>query len=772
MTERLRGWLLPPLAVSFALGVLLGRAAASPWYGAVGCLAGLAACLLLRDRGRFCALLALFLALGCLRGFFGYHPVLPPEGEVSVTGVVSEEIQTRDNGQVRSALADLRLDGLPLSGGAYWSFYADTLPEGLGPGMSVSFRGRVYHPSRALNPDGYDFREELLRRSIRVGIYGNDDLTVSPPDFFSFAGFTARLRHRLSAALTAALGDEAGPYAAAMLLGARSNLPREDRTAFSRLGIAHLLSVSGFHVGLLIGLLALLFRLLRLPQPLRMGLYASVLTFYCALCGWSQPVLRASLLLLLSRAGRMLNRPRSPLHLLSAAWLILLWMNPVQLTGLSFQLTFGAVLGLALVTPTLSSFFHPENRIARWLRDGLAAGVGAQIGILLPELYAFQELPLLGLMVNIPALALGAGLLGLYWAALLTLPLPWLNGPVCAVARWATAAFLACVRALGSLPGVTLWTRTSGTLTVIGMLLLTAGLCCLFRWKRRSRALMTGFGLALTVLSLLPWPHRSAEYVQLAVGGADASVLWDQDQVIVMDAGYEDGALSDFLHRRRLTPDAVILTHLHTDHVLGLEAMMEDGIPIRRIYLPWGAERADIHPSALELLDRLRAGGTDILTLAAGDRLPLPDGEIRVLWPEEGMVRPGQDANESCLTVMIDIRGTALLQTGDLDGRYEMYAAAPADLLKVAHHGSFSSTSEAFLAAVDPSAALLSCDRTERHRQVAERLGAVPLYSTAAHGMLTVRFGDHAFTVETFLTPEATEIRTQKEVSSDDPDGV
>ena len=136
-------------------------------------------------------------------------------------------------------------------------------------------------------------------------------------------------------------------YASAMLLGVRSLLPREDRTAFSRLGIAHLLSVSGFHVGILIALLAPAFRLLRLPQWVRILLYAVVLGFYSALCGWAQPVLRASLLLLLSLWGRILNRPRLLTHLLSAAFLALLFVSPVQLTGLSFQLSFGAVLGLA-----------------------------------------------------------------------------------------------------------------------------------------------------------------------------------------------------------------------------------------------------------------------------------------------------------------------------------------------------------------------------------------------------------------------------------------
>lgn len=767
MTARLRGWLLPPAALCFALGVLLGRIAASPWTGALALLPAAGAVFLLRGKKRFCAVLSLFLALGCLRGYQAYHPSLPEPGSFVVSGIVSEEIQARSNGQFRTALANVTLDGRALPGGrAYWSFYADELPAGLTPGIQVSFQGRVYHPSGASNPGGYDFREELLRRGIRAGIYGSADLNVSPPAFFSPAGRIAALRHALRLRLLAALGEETGEYASAMLLGTRSFLPREDRLAFSRLGVAHLLSVSGFHTGVLMALLGLLFRWLRLPRKLRLFLFSAVLFLYAALCGWSQPVLRASLLVLLAEAGRILNRPRLLTHLLSAAFLILLFFSPVQLTGLSFLLSFGAVAGLALVTPFLSALLSPSGALSRRLWRGLSAGLGAQIGILLPQLSAFQELPLLGLLANLPMMALGSWLIGLYWAVLLTLPFPALSSLCCRAAGICTAGFLAAVRSVGALPGITLWTKAAGPLTGLGVVLLTAGLCGLLRLRGRSRLLLSGAGVLLTVLSLLPGSHLATEYIQFSVGSADAAVLWDQNRLYVLDAGYEDGVLSSFLRRGRLTPDAVILTHLHSDHVYGLQAMMEDRIPIPLIYLPDGAEAADIHPSAMELLEKLKAGGTEIRTLAAGDTLDLPSGNIRVLWPEKGRTRPGQDANQSSLVLRLDLKGSVLLQTGDLDGRYEMYAAAPADVLKVAHHGSLSSSSPAFLAAVHPSAALLTCDDAQRHLQFQDRLGDIPLFSTALHGMLTVRFEENAFTVETYLTPSETDFVSESNEQS------
>ncbi|MBQ3705476.1 MAG: ComEC/Rec2 family competence protein [Clostridia bacterium] len=752
MTARQRGWLLPPLAVFFAAGILLGRIASSWVYGAAGSVLALAACLLLRGRGRFCALLALGLALGCLRGALAFHPALPAEGSYAVSGIVSAEVESRAERQIRTSLSQVTLDGVPLRGGAYWSFYAEEIPEGLVPGMRVTFLGSLYHPSGPSNPDGYDFREELLRRGITVGLYGQEDLAVSLPASFSLSGSAAALRHRLSRALLSSpLGEEAGAYAAAMLLGNRSFLPREDRTAFSRLGIAHLLSVSGFHTGIIIAFLALLFRRLRLPQKCRLPVYALVLGGYVLLCGSAQPVLRASLLLLLYQRGRMLARPRSMLHLLSAAWLLMLTLSPVQLTGLSFQLSFAAMAGLTLLSSFFSSLWQPEGKWGRRLRDSFSAGLAAQIGILLPELKAFQELPLLALLLNIPLMAYSSLLIALYWAALLSLPLPFLSDGICFLARWATQGLLALVRLLGSLPGITLWTKAPTLLSAAGVLLLAAGCCGMLRLRPRSRGWLSAVGCLVLALSLIPLPHRGTEYIQFSVGDADAALLWDGDMVLAVDTGYEDGVLSDFLHRRRLAPDAVILTHLHADHAGGLLALREDHIPIPLVYLPDDATLPEVHPDVLALLETLQREGTEFRSLAAGDRLELPSGSVSVLWPEEGKTRPGQDANESSLVLFFDLKGTTLLQAGDLDGRYEMYAAAPADVLKAAHHGSTRSSSEAYLEAVSPLAVLLSTGNRDRTAQFRERLeeGCV-LFSTQDQGMLRVRFLENAFEIETF----------------------
>ena len=752
MTARQRSWLLPPSALALVAGVFLGRMTPDLLCPVTALVLAALSVLLLKGKGRFAACLVLALSLGCLSGSVSFHPALPPEGDYEIRGIVSDEVTSGSFGQVRVYLSDVSLNERPLSGGAYWTFYPESdIPELL-PGMQVSFSASLYHPRDTDNPDGYNFRETLLQRGVIAGLYGWNNLAVRPAGSFSYAGTIASVRHHLSSSLVSVLGEETGAYASALLLGMRSMIPSDDRQAFSRLGIAHILSVSGFHVGVLVGALAALFRLLKLRPGLRLIIYAVILAAYSAICGSSQPVIRASLLLVLSQEGRILNRPRSGIHLLSAVLLIMTLFSPVQVTSASFQLTFCAMFGLVWFLPLTRRFQSFRGRVSRKLLESLVLTFGVQLGLLLPELFFFQRLPLLVFLINLPAMLISGVLISLFWLVLLLLPFPavagLLSGPLSSV----TGILLAGIRRLGTMPGLTLWIHTPTLLTAAGICLIFLGVCAFLRIRSGPRIACILLGSALVVLSLLPFPHHTTEYIQLSDGDADTAVLWDRDKVYVFDTGEDDSVLSSFLRKRRLAPDAVILTHLHADHAAGLRSLLNDEIPVRLLLLPVDAEKQLIHPEFILLLEELRHAGTEIRYLSRGDVLPLPSGTLTVLWPEDGKVRTGQDANHYSLVSRLCLNGSVLLQTGDITGTYESYCAVPADILKASHHGSPSSTSAGFLETVSPDVILLSCQRNSRLQDFRSRTGTVPVFGTSESGAVTVRFDENGYTVIPFLS--------------------
>ena len=754
MTRHQRGWLLPPAAVALLAGVFVGRNTDQAVYPFCAVIIAFLAVFLLRGRLRFIACITVCLLLGVFAGSSAFHPALPDEGEYTVSGVISDEVTTGSFGQYRLYLSDVSLNGYPYTGKAYWTFYADNEPPaGLLPGKAVLFRASLYHPAGAVNPDGLNFRENLLQRGVTVGLYGNDELFIRDADYFSFSGTIASVRHRIAESLQNALGNETGAYASALLLGMRSLIPSEDRQAFANIGVAHILSVSGFHVGILIGALAVLFRLLRLRQGFRILLYTVILLFYTVLCGLSQPVIRASLLLLLTVEGRLLNRPRSGIHMLCAVLILMTLLSPVQVTSASFQFTFCAMFGLIWFSPLARRVSAPvRHRIPKALINSLILTFGVQLGLLFPELMFFQRLPLLVFLVNLPATLVFSVLISFFWLVFLLLPVPGLAPLLSGLLSFLTGSLLTAVRTLGSLPGLTLWIRSPNMLTALGVMLVFLSCCLYLRLHRVLRPALFAAGAVLLVFSLLPAPHTSTEYIQFSAGNADAAVLRDSDKTFVIDTGENDSTLSSYLRTHRLIPDAVILTHLHADHAGGLRAMLDDGIPVPLLYLPEGAELQQVHPDFLLLLDELRKSGTEILSLSRGDVVPLPSGTLTVLWPEKGKTRPGQEANNYSLVSRLVLKGTSMLMTGDLPEKYEHYCTASADLLKAAHHGSRSSTSESFLSTVSPAAVLLSCRSTERVQAFRERSGDIPVYATAECGAVTVCFEEGGFTIIPYLS--------------------
>lgn len=740
-------WLLPSAAVALSAGILIGRVSAVlPWALLALCCA-LAAAILLH--GRMAALLAVFCALGCSLGTAAYHPTLPAEGYCTISGVITEDIRV-DDGHVRTSLRSVTLNGERFSAGAYWSFYLledESFPADIQPGRRVTFSGNVYHPSGADNPGGYDFREYLLQKHMTIGVYGRDSLAVTDAPWH-LAGQAAALRARLANGLIRVMGDEAGPWAATMLLGCHSLTPQDDRDAFARLGIAHILTVSGLHVGVLAGLLALLFRQLHLSRRLRLILTVLLLAAYSLLTGLNPPVLRASLLLTLKEYGALRHRQRSWLPLLAAVWILLLIASPAQLTNASMHLTFGAMLGITQAAPWIEARHTFQAKSVQRLWQACCGTLGAQLGVLLPTLYWFHELPLLGLILNIGACALTSGLMLLCWSTLFLLPLPAMAAISGKAAALLIHLLLTGVHSLSALPGITRWTRQANLFTALGWLILL--LAVSFWWGARWRKRSILAGAIILALSVTPWPYPRTSYLQFSVGDADAALLRDRSMNIVIDTGDDGRALATYLHQQRLSIDALVITHLHSDHAGGIRALLDERIPVAQCYLPYGAEHtSDVSPDTLTLLEELAASDCEILRLGRGDVIATPSGSLTALWPEYGKVRPHQAANLSSLALLARLHSTVLLLPGDLDGTYEPYAAASADVLKIAHHGSTHSTSAAFLAAVSPQALILSRGDEKRRQSMEERRQGIPLYDTGANGAISLEIDETGFTIST-----------------------
>jgi len=573
-------------------------------------------------------------------------------------------------------------------------------------------KGYLAPPEPRRNPGGLDERTWLLAQGVRGVFHVERAEALSPlPDP------RAPWRERLAEGLSPPVRE----VVEGLVLGDKGGL-EEAYPLFQKAGLAHLLAVSGQNVGCWVAALALL--------PLGRWRYLLALLFlpvYLWLAGPSPSLLRASLMAGLSLLGLFLGLGAAGvLQALGLSLFLQLLHRPEALLGLGFQLSYLAVLGLALVLPALP--LPPGAR--GWLLGGLAASLAAQLPLIPLLLHHFAFLPLLAPLVNLLALPLAALLVPLGLLKLL------LGGVLAPLVEALARALLALAQAASQGP-LLRWGEVSPPgfalyyLALLPPFLVLRGL---FPW-RKALLLAT-----LPVLAGLAagWP-KPLDLWALDVGHGDALLARMGGAEVLVDGGRPERGDEVVRALRALGVEAlevVVATHPDADHYGGLLRVVAE--------LPVGlALLSPAFPKDHPLVRALEAKGVPTRYPGAGTRLRVGRGGLEVLWPA---VRSGDD-NRDGLALLLDFGRARALLLADLPQEVEeRLSPGPVAVLKVSHHGARTGTSEALLRRCRPGIALIGAGRNpfgHPHPEVLERLEAhgARVYRTDQMGAVQVSFG-------------------------------
>ena len=683
-------------------------------------------------------------SLGALYASAAFEIPLPPEGSYGIRAVVSGEVTPRTDNRLSFVLTDVSLDGQAVSGKAYCSLHYDDMPPALFDGARVRFTGRVYHPDGPAGEPHFDFRMWMRQRGLAFGIAAYREVVIeNTPDTAPVTDAAYRVRSWIENQYERVMRGN-HTLAMALLFGQRGGLADESYQAFQNLGIAHIMSVSGLHVTLLGGMLLGLLRRLHMRKGLRFVLISLLLLGYCAVTGMSAAAIRAAVTLLLWMLAGLMNRYPDHVTLLGTSMLAVLLINPLYAHSAGFVLSFCAMLGITLYSTMLERklYFLPRS-----IRALLAVTLAGQLGVLLPTAAYFQHIPLYGVLINLLIVPLVSSILIPLYALLLPASFIPLAGEALGLAASLLTDFLLwLVELLARLPYASLRVASPPAVLCLGLGLAIVILSNRMPGGFRQRAIAAALCAVVAFGGAYAQRPPELRYIQLAAGQADSALLLDGKHTILIDTGVDGSEAIDYLLKENRNIDALILTHLHVDHAGGVPALLDSGIKIGHVYLPAGADEQQVDAELSQLPERLESMGIPVTMLASGDELRYNKASIRVLWPGRETLRIRQNANLYPLVLSIDLDGYTLLQTSDLLGSHECYAAVPADVLKVAHHGSSTSTGDDFLSLVSPSYALISASSGSRTLPGADTLGRLD-----AHGVTTLRTdesGDITLTVE------------------------
>lgn len=778
---------LPLTAIVFGMGVwLAARVTPGLWPLWLILVSGLlAAALQLFHLPIRWACLPLALMAALLLTQARLNPALPAEGTYqTITASVYGNPSERASGGIAFTLCDVTLDGVPQPGRAYCTLNADS---GLGindlfDGASLRFGGRVYLPSGRQNANDFDSRMWLLQNGIGYEITGVQELQIlNDAQSAPWKSLSARVRAFCSERFQTLMGDE-GSLAMAMLLGDRDALSPDEQLAFQKAGVAHLMAVSGLHVGLLSVALLLLLNKLTLKKAYHLPVMVVFLAFYCVITGFSPASVRASVMALLIMVAYAVGRKPDPLATLAAAAMIVLMINPLQLFSAGFTLSFAAMTGILLLYAPIrrkaeawlpTSGKHRKGGQVQRLLNGqydnlkslFAVSLSAQTGVLLPTAAVFHRLPLYGIVFNLSVVPLAGLLVPLYAVTLLGSLLPWIGGTLGSVlgfiAKWGSWCVLRLVSFSSVLPYAQIRVPSPNLWAYAGLLLGAIAVSGFVRVKVWKRVLAGTVIAVLACGGAYAARPASLRYHQFAVGKADAALIIDGDKTVAIDVGLYGNEVTDRLLAEGRSLDALILTHLHLDHAQGVQALFDEGISIGKIYLPEGFEKVATSAESSSVWKSIQQSGVPVETLAAGDTLRFHEMSIQVLWPEKSGTRTGIGANERSMATLIHFGDLRILSMGDNGELYERYIAQPCDVLKVGHHGSATASADTFLAKTDPDVAIVTCGSGSQAAAAStlERLedsGAEVLCTDDTGEIILAARGD-GFTLTTYCTGENNE---------------
>jgi len=792
------------LGCAWLAGIFLGSVYSLPLSFILTALIPLSMLIFLRSHAKVIILITLSL-LTLLGGIAWYQTSLPvtdenhlhfynDRGTVSIKGIASADPELKENS------IQLQLEAREIYQDQAWHEVSGTalifIPRysDYRYGDVLRITGEMETPGQL---DGFDYAGYLAHQGIYTTMQFPEVETLARGEGSKILGWIYSVRKDMSQTLARVLPEPQAGVAQGIVLGIRGNIPEPLASDFSNSGTAHLLAISGLHLSIMAGILVSIgIWLLGRRHYLYIWFAMSIIWLYVFITGMHAPVIRGAIMASLFLTAELLGRQRNTITALVFAAAVMVGIDPQILWTVSFQMSFLAMTGLIFIFPhlrdagrNLVTALAGENEkgaavagIARIATDSFTVSLGAIIAVwpltasyfgtvsLVGPLATFLALPVLPGIIVIGA---SAGVLGF-----LALPAAQFTGWL----AWPLLAYLVViVEGFARLPFSAIETSNTSVLVIIAYYVLLALALLFFRYRHRlvtllprvtaklrtaklhSRSAPKWVIPPLLLLAILAsataasMPDSKLHVSFLDVGQGDAILVQTPaHQDILIDGGPSPKAIALELSRQMpfwdRTIDLVVLTHAHSDHVTGLIEVLER-YEVKQILVPGMDSDSPVYN---EWLNTIRDKNIATLEARAGQEIYLgEETTLRVIAPASILLTgTGSDIDDNGTVMELAMGEVSFLLTADIrqEAEYELLnrrAIRHATVLKAAHHGSDTSTSDEFLAVASPQLTVISVGAGNRFSHPGDEvIGRLREYQGEDNILCTSEHGTIEFTTD------------------------
>lgn len=625
--------------------------------------------------------------------------------------------------------------------------YTDNL-HNIKVGAKVDTKGVVYYPNKKSNNTSYDEELNFKIDNITYKMYANK---IEVLKYNKIKTYLYNLKENICNIYDDILPQKESNILKAMILGEKQFLDNETIDLYRTSGIYHILAISGLHIGILSLFLTKIFKFVNR----RFGyiFVIIILIFYCIFTGASLSTVRATIMSITVLIANILFRNPDFISSISLSAIILLIKNPYYLFDIGFLYSYTSVFSIAFLGGRICSIYNIKGIYKAFIISFFVC-----LSIKPITAYYFYNFTILDTLLNIiiiPFMSIVV-IIGFISSIVGMFSIPiakFLIGSVYYILRLFT--YICKVVENMNFNNIIIGRPSIFVIISLYIMLFFIGYAFYDKYllKKRKKFINIGMGIFIIFVSISILTPKPFTITMLDVGQGDSIVGINNDGVFLIDGGGNnnfstgENIILPYLKSKGIqTIDFVFVSHNDSDHIKGIIEIL-DKIKIKNLFLPINNTLDENYET---LLNIAKDKNIPIYFLQNGDSLTLGKNlNFDVLHPNKEFL--DKDDNNNSLVLKLNYNNNSILFTGDIEKRAEEFLLnnnknLKSDILKVAHHGSKTSTTTDFIKNVTPKDALISCKENNIYKHPSEetlktlKYANINIYRTDKNKSITIKF--------------------------------
>lgn len=591
-------------------------------------------------------------------------------------------------------------------------------------GDKLQISGEYQEPNKARNYKGFDYKNYLKINKvygiIRVDLYTNI-IIKHQKNLSNFKLLIHKIREKLKQNIQELLTKETYALGIGILIGDNSRINEKIVEDFKNSNLSHMLAVSGTHINYVVLTVSILFTKKRAGIKAQRVVTIMMMLFFMELTQMTSSVVRAGISCIIYMLASLLYRKADVINAMAISTLLILLNNPFKLFDIGFQLSYAGTLGIILFCKLIN--IPIKNKLLKYLKDSIIISISANIFIIPIMMYQFNTIsltfilsnllagPLLGISIILEIIVLLISFMSINIAAIPAKVLNILLILIINIANWFSNIEISKIYVI-----------TPKIISIVAYYLICAAIIL----KQKNRKIIVIIMLTVLIINLFPTPKK-LRINFIDVGQGDSTLIrTETNKVILIDSGGSTASSSFDVGNKVLLPylldrrikkiDFIIVSHFDADHCQAFETVI-DNINVRKVVV---CKQSMITQEYLNIINKCKKKNIKIIVVERGDKLKIDKRtEFEILHPGERFLDDGKGGlNANAIVCKMNYKLNngkifSILFTGDIEVEAEkeleqVYGKKlKADILKIAHHGSKTSSREEFIKLVSPKIALI-----------------------------------------------------------------